>query len=76
MVKIKPRFLTFLSNVKENAFILALIPFGVAMLIIGLLFGLNIWKADSAAARYLLLAAGLGGSGYIFVRSYLALRQR
>jgi len=76
MVEIKLHILTFLSNLKKNAFILALIPFGVGMLIIGLLFGLDIWKAGDAAARWLLLAAGLGGSGYIFARSYRALRQR
>jgi fumarate reductase subunit D len=61
---------------KDKALILAMIPFGVLMLIIGLLFGVGYWKAGDAAARYLALATGLGGSGYIFVMVYRTLHER
>lgn len=61
---------------KEKALIFALIPFGIGMLIIGLFFGVGYWTADSPAARWLLFVAGLGGSGYIFMTAYRALRHR
>lgn len=46
--------------------VFALLAFGVLMLIIGLLFGVGYWTVDSPAARWLLLAAGIGGALYIF----------
>jgi len=58
----------------NKALIFALIPFGVGMLVIGLLFGVGYWTADSPAARWLLFAAGIGGASYIFVFVYRALR--
>lgn len=76
MVKNTPHNLTILSNLKKKALILALVPFGVGMLIVGLLFGVGYWTAESPAARYLLLAAGIGGASYIFLHVYRTLRSK
>ena len=63
-----------MSNLANKLLSIALIAFGVIMLIIGLFFGVGYWKADELAARWLLLATGVGGASYVFVKSYRALK--